>query len=328
MDYMIQAIGLKKSYKRHEALRGVDLAVPTGTVLGLLGPNGAGKTTTVRILTTLLKPDEGTATIAGLDVGQRSREVRQLIGVAGQYVAVDDMLTGRENLTLLGTLLHLGRRGAKRRGDELLERFGLASAADRPVRGYSGGMRRRLDLAISIMANPPVLFLDEPTTGLDPNSRQGVWTTVREQVAAGTTVLLTTQYLDEADDLADQIVVIDSGVVIAEGTADQLKRKVGTDRLEISVGRPDEITAAVAALESAAIAEPSIDRHRNCISFPLDDGMAALAVAVNALKASGVTVEDIALRKPSLDDVFVSLTGRHSEVAHPETSSVLDKVVE
>jgi ABC-2 type transport system ATP-binding protein len=310
---MIQATGLKKRYKRHEALRGVDLAVPAGTVLGLLGPNGAGKTTTVRILTTLLKADEGKATIAGVDVRERSREVRQLIGLVGQYVSVDDILTGRENLTLLGTLLHLGRRQAKRRGDELLERFGLASAADRPVRDYSGGMRRRLDLAISVLAKPPVLFLDEPTTGLDPNSRLEVWTTIREQVDDGATVLLTTQYLDEADSLADHIIVIDSGLVIAEGTTDQLKRKIGTDRLEISVARPEDIATAIAALESVTIDEPSIDNHHNRISFPLDDGMATLTTAVNTLSASGVTVMDFALRKPSLDDVFISLTGRHSK---------------
>lgn len=313
MGCMIQAAGLKKRYKRHEALRGVDLAVPAGTVLGLLGPNGAGKTTIVRILTTLVSADEGSAAIAGLDVAKQSADVRQFIGLAGQYVSVDEMLTGRENLVLLGTLLHLGRRRAKQRADEMLERFDLTGAANRTVRGYSGGMRRRLDLATSIMGSPPVLFLDEPSVGLDPASRLAVWTTVREQVAEGVTVLLTTQYLEEADSLADQIVVIDSGLVIAEGTADQLKRKVGSDRLEISVTRPDDIPTAMRALALVTSAAPVVDKHRNRISISLDDGMAALASAAGSLRSSGVEVVDFALRKPSLDDVFFSLTGRKDE---------------
>ncbi len=310
MDYLVQAIGLKKRYKGHEALRGIDLAIPAGTVLALLGPNGAGKTTTVRVLTTLVTADEGQVTVAGLDVRRQPKEVRRLIGLAGQYVSVDETLTGRENLVLLGTLLHLGRRRAKQRAGEMLERFELVNAADRPVRTYSGGMRRRLDLATSLLGSPAVLFLDEPSVGLDPNSRLAVWETVRELVAQGVTVLLTTQYLEEADQLADQIVVINAGMVIAEGTADQLKRKVGSDRLEISLLRPDHIPSAVAALTSVSLVAPAVDTHRNCISVPLENGITTLTAAASALQSAGIEVMDFALRRPSLDDVFFSLTGR------------------
>ncbi len=309
MGMAIQAEGLRKRYERTEALGGVDLAVPEGTVLGLLGPNGAGKTTTVRMLATLLEPDGGRAEVAGFDVVRQPREVRRRIGLAGQYAAVDEHLTGRENLTLIGTLLHLGRRAARTRADELLHRFDLTHAADRPARTYSGGMRRRLDLAACLVATPSVLFLDEPTTGLDPVSRMALWTVVRELVADGVTVLLTTQYLEEADYLADRVTVIDTGRVIADGTPDELKRKVGEERLEISVARPEGVAAAVTALRSVSADEPSVDRDGGLISIPLSDGMGGLASAALALRHEGVEVADFALRRPTLDDVFVTLTG-------------------
>ncbi|MFG2291000.1 ATP-binding cassette domain-containing protein [Streptomyces sp. NPDC048595] len=305
----IQAEGLRKSYQQTEALGGVDLAVPGGTVLGLLGPNGAGKTTTVRMLATLLKPDGGYAEVAGFDVARQPREVRRQIGLAGQYAAVDEHLTGRENLVLIGTLLHLGRRTARARAASLLDRFDLNGAGDRPARTYSGGMRRRLDLAACLVAKPSVLFLDEPTTGLDPVSRMGLWTVVRELVADGVTVLLTTQYLEEADFLADRITVIDSGRVIADGTPDELKRKVGEERLEVSVARRDAMPAAIAALRRATGGEPSVDPDKGLLSIALSDGMGDIAGAAVALRQEGVEVADFALRRPTLDDVFVTLTG-------------------
>ncbi|MER5299781.1 ATP-binding cassette domain-containing protein [Streptomyces lasiicapitis] len=305
----IQAEGLRKRYEQTEALGGVDLEVPGGTVLGLLGPNGAGKTTTVRMLATLLEPDGGRAEVAGFDVVRQPREVRRRIGLAGQYAAVDEHLTGRENLVLIGTLLHLGRRSARERAESLLDRFDLTGAGDRPVRTYSGGMRRRLDLAACLVATPSVLFLDEPTTGLDPVSRMGLWNVVRELVADGMTVLLTTQYLEEADFLADRITVIDSGRVIADGTPDELKRKVGEERLEVSVARPDGVAAAVTALRAVSADEPSVDAD-GLISIALGDGMGGLATAAVALREQGVEVADFALRRPTLDDVFVTLTGK------------------
>jgi ABC-2 type transport system ATP-binding protein len=310
MDYAIRAEGLRKRYGGHEALTGVDLAVPAGTVLGVLGPNGAGKTTTVRTLATLLRPDSGRAEVAGFDVLAEPRQVRKRIGLAGQYAAVDELLTGRENLVLLGTLLRLGGKRAKVRAGELLTRFELTDAADRPVGTYSGGMRRRLDLATCLIADPPVVFLDEPTTGLDPASRVLLWKMVREQVAAGTTVLLTTQYLEEADQLADSIVVIDAGRVIAEGTPDELKRKVGEEWLEIVVSGPEQLRPALAALAPVAVGEPVGLPERNTVTAQLPAGMDAVAAAAAALHASGVTVVDFALRRPSLDDVFFSLTGQ------------------
>ncbi|MFD9070678.1 ATP-binding cassette domain-containing protein [Streptomyces lasiicapitis] len=305
----IQAEGLRKRYEQTEALGGVDLEVPGGTVLGLLGPNGAGKTTTVRMLATLLEPDGGRAEVAGFDVVRQPREVRRRIGLAGQYAAVDEHLTGRENLVLIGTLLHLGRRSARERAESLLDRFDLTGAGDRPVRTYSGGMRRRLDLAACLVATPSVLFLDEPTTGLDPVSRMGLWNVVRELVADGMTVLLTTQYLEEADFLADRITVIDSGRVIADGTPDELKRKVGEERLEVSVARPDGVAAAVTALRAVSADEPSVDAD-GLISIALGDGMGGLATAAVALREQGVEVADFAFRRPTLDDVFVTLTGK------------------
>ncbi|GAA2455406.1 ATP-binding cassette domain-containing protein [Streptomyces mauvecolor] len=310
MSMAIQADGLRKRYKQHEALSGVDLAVPSGTVFGLLGPNGAGKTTTVRMLATLAEPDGGRAEVAGFDVVRRPHEVRRRIGLAGQYAAVDELLTGRENLVLIGRLLHLGGRAARGRATELLSRFDLTDAADRPAHTYSGGMRRRLDLAVCLVTKPSVLFLDEPTTGLDPVSRMALWNAVRELVADGVTVLLTTQYLDEADALADRIAVVDTGRVIAEGTPDELKRKVGDERLEVEVARPDEMSAAVTALRRISAGEPSVDPERRLVAISLGDGMTGIANAATALRQEGVEVVDFALRRPTLDDVFVTLTGQ------------------
>ncbi|MFI9008472.1 ATP-binding cassette domain-containing protein [Actinosynnema sp. NPDC053489] len=309
MDLAIEVTGLRKTYDRTEALRGIDLSVRTGSVLGLLGPNGAGKTTAVRALATLLVPDGGQARVAGFDVVAQPREVRRRIGLAGQNAAVDELLTGRENLVLLGRLLHLGGAGARRRAQELLERFDLVGAGDRPVGTYSGGMRRRLDLASCLVGRPRVLFLDEPTTGLDPASRQSLWNTVRGLVADGMTVLLTTQYLEEADYLADQIVVIASGQVIADGTPDELKRKVGQEWLEVAVALPDRVPAAVGVLAPLAVDEPTTDPAKGLVKLQLRDGMDGIAAAAVALRDAGVDVADFALRRPTLDDVFFNLVG-------------------
>lgn len=309
MELAIETEGLRKRYKEHEALSGVDLSVRSGTVLGLLGPNGAGKTTTVRVLTTLLQPDGGRATVAGFDVVKQPKEVQRRVGLAGQYAAVDQVLTGRQNLVLLGTLLHLGRSGARQRAQELLDRFDLSGAADRSVETYSGGMRRRLDLATCLIARPSVLFLDEPTTGLDPASRMTLWTIVRELVDEGVTVLLTTQYLEEADYLADQIVVIDSGRVVAEGTADELKRKVGQERLEISVARPEGLAAAVAALATVTTSVPVVDERKRSVAVEVNDNVGGIAAAAVALKEANVELSDFAVRRPTLDEVFLDLTG-------------------
>ncbi|MFJ5847142.1 MULTISPECIES: ATP-binding cassette domain-containing protein [unclassified Streptomyces] len=310
METAIRAEGLHKRFKNHQALNGVDFAVATGTVLGLLGPNGAGKTTAVRVLSTLLVPDGGHAEVAGFDVVRQPSEVRRRIGLAGQYAAVDGLLTGRENLTLIGVLLHLGRRDARRRAGQLLEQFELTGAADRPVRTYSGGMRRRLDLAACLVAAPAVLFLDEPSTGLDPVSRMSLWNAVRELVADGVTVLLTTQYLEEADFLADRIAVIDAGRVIAEGTPGELKRAVGPDRLEIRVMGQDAVGDAFVALSADAAEEPVVDRERGVISLRLGDGMGGIAAAATALEKAGVSVADFSVQRPTLDDAFAELTGQ------------------
>jgi ABC-2 type transport system ATP-binding protein len=310
-DPAISARGVRKSYGSVQALAGVDLDVPRGTVLGLLGPNGAGKTTLVRVLATLLRPDEGTAMVAGLDVLTDAGAVRERIGLAGQYAAVDENLTGLENLVMVGRLYGARRRAARARGRELLERFDLVDAADRPTKTYSGGMRRRLDLAAALVADPPILFLDEPTTGLDPRSRLALWEVIEALVAEGTTVLLTTQYLDEADRLADRIAVIDQGQVIASGTSDELKDRVGGERLEV---RLDEGADPAAATDALA---PMSDEAPVC-----EDGLIKLSVrhrrgtiveAVHRLSSAGVGVDDLALRRPTLDDVFLGLTGHPAE---------------
>jgi len=310
-ELAIEAQAIEKSFGKVRALDGVDLAVQAGSVLGLLGPNGAGKTTMVRILATLLKPDAGTARVAGLDAVREAGALRARIGLAGQYAAIDENLTGFENLDMVGRLYHLGRDLSRERSRELLEQFELTDAADRPAKTYSGGMRRRLDLGAALVARPPVLFLDEPTTGLDPRSRLGLWQTIEDRVAAGTTVLLTTQYLDEADRLADAIAVIDHGRVIAEGTSDELKDRVGGERLEVSLEADADPEAAIAALGEMAAERPGMED--GSLRVPVRARTGAIAEAVRRLDDAGVGVEDIALRRPTLDDVFVSLTGHAAE---------------
>jgi ABC-2 type transport system ATP-binding protein len=308
-DVMIEVAGVKKAFGTTKALCGVDLTADRAKVLGLLGPNGAGKTTLVRILATLLAPDEGYARISGLDVVRDAGAIRPMIGLAGQYAAVDETLTGRENLELVGRLYHLGRAEVGRRADEVLDRFSLAHAADRQVKTYSGGMRRRLDLGASLVARPPVLILDEPTTGLDPRSRAEMWGFIESLVADGTTILLTTQYLDEADRLAHQIVVIDYGKVIAEGTSDELKDQLGGDVVELRVASSDDLDKALAAVAGLGDGKPQVDAEQRRMTLPAKGGAATLMAAARLLDEGDVTLEDLGLRRPSLDDVFMALTG-------------------
>ena len=311
----IEAEGLVKVYRSrsHEvrALDGVDLEVQEGTVLGLLGPNGAGKTTTVRILATLLKADEGRASVGGLDVARDAQGVRKLIGLSGQYAAVDENLTGRENLWMFGRLYQLPSVEARRRTDELLVQFALDDAGDRVAKTYSGGMRRRLDLAAALVGRPRLLFLDEPTTGLDPRSRLGLWDVIRSQVREGNTLLLTTQYLEEADELADEIAVVDHGRIIARGTADELKTQVGGERIEVVVH--DRTRLAEAAGLIAADGSASLDEHSKRVTIAAEGGAQQLVDVVRSLGDAGVAIDDVALRRPTLDDVFLALTGRAAE---------------
>ncbi|MEA2497792.1 MAG: type transport system ATP-binding protein [Actinomycetota bacterium] len=317
-DRAIVVEGLRKSFGSVEALSGIDLEVERGTVMGLLGPNGAGKTTAVRILTTLLPPDAGRAEVGGFDVVKDAVPLRSVIGLAGQFAAVDENLTGRENLVLVGKLYHLGREEIRTRADELLARFELDEAADRTVKTYSGGMRRRLDLGASLVGRPSILFLDEPTTGLDPRSRIALWDVIKQLVSEGTTLLLTTQYLEEADRLADAVAVIDNGRIIAEGTPDELKSKVGGEVLEVAVADPAAGPKAMAAIAALGSGDAQLDEKTGRVRMPVTHGPAILADAVRALDTAGVEIADFALRRPTLDDVFLTLTGHAAEEAAPE----------
>jgi ABC-2 type transport system ATP-binding protein len=310
---IIEAEGITKSFGEVHALRGIDLSVAEGTVFGLLGPNGAGKTTAVRVLTTLLTPDSGTATVAGYDVVTERTLLRTAIGLAGQYAAVDEILTGRENLVMVGQLYRLSTKEARQRAGEILERFDLADAADRPVKTYSGGMRRRLDLAASLVGRPQVLFLDEPTTGLDPRSRLGLWDFIEDLVSEGTTLLLTTQYLEEADRLAEQIAVIDRGSVIAAGTSSELKSMIGGDVLELELANAADLPAAVTALEGVCCGEPTIEELTRTVRVPVESAVGTITDAVRRIDAAKIDLVDIAVHRPTLDDVFLSLTGEHVE---------------
>ncbi len=310
---MIEAKGLHKHFGDTHALRGLDLDAREGTILGVLGPNGAGKTTAVRILTTLTRPDSGEARVAGVDVLKHPTQARKQFGVAGQYASLDEMLTGRENLEMIGRLGRLPADEVRTRSGELLERFELNDAANRPVKTYSGGMRRRLDLGGALMSRPPVIFLDEPTTGLDPKGRLSMWDLIADLAKGGTTVLMTTQYLEEADRLADDIAVIDHGVVIARGTADELKRRVGGELLEVVIDNPQYLPAAQRALEAISEQQAYVDEAAKRVSVPVESHDGVLTMAIRELAEAGVHVDDIGFRRPTLDEVFLSITGRPAE---------------
>jgi ABC-2 type transport system ATP-binding protein len=312
-EFAVEASGLTKRYGDVVALDGLDLSVPTGSVLGLLGPNGAGKTTAVSILTTLTAPDAGTARVAGVDVVREPQRVRSLIGLSGQYAAVDEHLTATENLEMIGCLYGMRRRAARQKANELIERFRLTEAANRPLKTFSGGMRRRIDLAGALLADPPVLFLDEPTTGLDPRSRGELWDVIRERVEAGTTVILTTQYLEEADQLAHEIVVIDHGRAIARGTSQELKRRTGGEHLDIHLALIGDLPRVEAILRPFAIGAVRIDEQDALISIPVAKGVEVLGSVMAELSTQNVAIADIALRRPTLDDVFMELTGRKTQ---------------
>lgn len=321
---VVFAQGLEKRFGETRALRGLDLSLPEGKILGVLGPNGAGKTTAVRILTTLSKPDAGTASVAGFDVVRQPQEVRLRIGVTGQYAALDELLTGRENLHMIGRLARLSKADATTRAAELLERLDLVDAADRVSKGYSGGMRRRLDLAASLMASPPIIFLDEPTTGLDPRSRMQMWDLIEDLVKGGASILLTTQYLEEADRLADDIVIIDHGLAIARGTADALKEQAGGQRLEVMLVHSEQLAKAELVIQRFGHGAVQLDERRARLVTPVSATDGLLAQVVLALDAEGIAVNDLGVRKPTLDDVFLQLTGRELSIEETAESEVVD----
>ena len=325
----VEASGLTKTYTPKgadpvHALDGLDLSVPRGTITAILGPNGAGKTTAVKVLTTLIIPDSGTATIGGIDVLRRPEAIRPIIGVSGQYAAVDENLTGFENLDMVGRLYHLGARRSRARAKELIDLFDLSEAQNRPVKGFSGGMRRRIDLAGALVTQPEVLFLDEPTTGLDPRSRLGMWDIIRSLVSEGTTVLLTTQYLEEADQLADDINVIDEGKVIARGTADELKASVGGQRVELNLVTPEDTAATVDVLRRYGTAEPAVSNDERTVTVSVASGPEALQLVLRDLKQQNVALYDAGMRRPTLDDVFLRLTG-HIATSEPESETAKEK---
>ena len=335
MTDMIRTEGLVKRYKEVVALDGLDLSVPQGTVLGLLGPNGAGKTTAIRILTTLISSDEGAAFVAGLDVSREPHKVRERIGLSGQSAAVDEYLTGYENLDMVGRLYHLGRAESRARARELLDEFDLDEAADRPTKTYSGGMRRRLDLAAALVAKPDVVFLDEPTTGLDPRSRNHMWETIESLARGGATILLTTQYMEEVDRLADDIVVIDHGKKIAQGTSDQLKKEIGGERVEVVLADAADLQPAETIMASLCIGDVQVERHVRRLTAAVTGGPDALRSVLQRLGDANIAVMDVGLRRPTLDDVFLTLTGHTAEEVdeeengddQPEGSDVRDKEV-